>query len=147
MALGQGFIRQPTNYIQDSDAFTPPTMGGAVAAKYGTFTYEDIASKTLFTLPAGAVLLDWLLDVGVDFNAGTNNNIDLGIEGDADYLAADLAIGTQGLFRNGAANSIRGRAGVRFDSDTPMTVIYKPSGTAASTGTATVIVFYMTRGA
>lgn len=145
MTYSGSFQSPPGNYIADSDDFTPPTFGGAVAVKYGDFTYEDITSLTLFTLPAGAVPLDWWLDVETDFDAGTNNNVDIGAAADADYFAADLAIGTQGLFRNGATNSVRGRVGVRFEEDTAITIIYKPSGTAAENGEGRFFMTYITK--
>lgn len=140
------FPSPPGNAILDANQFAPPTFGGAIAVMAGSFDFEDIAAKTLFTLPAGAVPLDWWFDVTTDFNAGTNNNLSLGAAADADYFAALIAIGTQGLFRAGVANFVAGRLGVRFTEETAITAIYVPSGTASTTGEANFFMTYMMGG-
>jgi len=128
-------IKAPADFIVDDDGNAAPDLGG-VAVWDGVFDKEDTTAKTLFTLPAGAVPLDWWIDVTVDFNAGTNNNLDIGITGDDDYFAADLAIGTLAVYRLGDTNYVVGRVGVQLTVDTAVTVIYKPTGTTVTTGDA-----------
>ena len=142
MVLSRSFS-PPGSYMKDSDGYAPPTHGGVVAIKAATIEYTDVAAKTLFILPAGAVPLDWWFDVGTDFDAGTNNNLDIGAAGTADYFANDVAIGTQGLFRAGVANSVDGRLGVQFDEDTTITATYIPSGTSPTTGSGIFFMTYM----
>lgn len=138
------FAQPPGKHSVDSDQFAPPAAyGGTLAVKVAKFDKADTTAKTVFTLPAGAVPIDWWLDVTEDFNAGTNNNLDIGAAADADYFAADLAIGTLGLFRAGAANSVAGRLGVRFDEPTVITVLFKPTGTTVTTGEANFFMTYM----
>jgi hypothetical protein len=136
-------IKAPASVVVDDDGFGQPEIGGDVGVRHGTFDYTDTTAKTLFTLPAGATPIDWLIDVTTDFDAGTNNNLDLGIDTDDDYFAADMAIGTQGVFRNGDTNYVPGRMGVKLTVDTPVQAIYKPSGTAATQGEARVLMYYM----
>lgn len=140
------FIQAPVDAIRRTDGFALPTLNGALAVMHGTFDKEDTTAKTLFTLPAGATPIDWIIDVTEDFNAGTNNHIDFGIDTDDDYFAADLDIDTLGIFRNGAANYVAGRVGVPLTVPTPVQVIFKPTGTAVTTGEARVIMLYMMTG-
>jgi hypothetical protein len=130
-------IQSPADFIVNSDNLAAPDLGG-VAVWDGTFDKGDTTAKTLFTLPAGAVPLDWWIDVTVDFNAGTNNDIDFGISTDDDYFAADLAIGTLAVYRLGDTNYVAGRMGVQLTVPTAVQVIYKPTGTAVTTGDARV---------
>ena len=128
----------------DADGFAPPAAnGGTLAVRYATFDYTDIAAKELFTLPQGAIPIDWYLDITTDFDAGTNNDIDFGIDGDDDYFAADVDIGTLGVIRNGVTGTVPGRVGTQLLVDTPVEVIYKPTGTTSTQGVATVFVLYM----
>jgi len=139
-------IKAPVDHIQDADTFTHPELGGTLGVRHGTFDKEDTTAKTLFTLPAGATPIDWVIDVTEDFNAGTNNNLDFGIDTDDDYFAADLAIGTLGVFRNGDTNYVAGRVGVKLTVDTPVQAIFKPTGTTVTTGEARVLMWYMMTG-
>lgn len=145
MVLGS-FQAPPGNHLLDTDQFAPPTYGGAIAVKAGSFDYTDTSAKTLFTLPAGAVPLDWWFDITTDFNAGTNNDLDIGAGADGDYFADAIAIGTQGLFRAGAANSVAGTLGAQFTEDTDITVTYIPTGTTPTTGAANFFMVYMMAG-
>lgn len=137
---------QPKNYegFDGNGNFAPPVFGGTLACMIGAFDYTDTDNPTLFTLPAGAVPIDWLIDIGTDFNAGTDNNLDIGLGTDADYFALNVAIGTQGLYRAGASGTVFGRlGGTPLTEDTAVTVDYKPSGTAAGTGAARLIMWYI----
>jgi hypothetical protein len=139
-----GSVSNPAgSVVLDANQFSYPTYGGATAVMIGSFDFEDTTAKTLFTLPAGAVPLDWWFDVTTDFNAGTNNNLDLGAAADTDYFADDIAIGTQGLFRAGVSGSVAGRLGVRFLEDTAITALYAPTGTTVTQGEANFFMLYM----
>lgn len=139
-------VQKPIDFIQDSEGFGQPEFGGPIAVMHNTFDKEDTTAKTLFTLPAGAIPLEWWIDVTVDFDAGTNNDIDLGIDTDDDYFAADMAIGTLGVFRLGDTGYVLGRVGVQLVVPTPVEVTYKPTGTAVTTGDARIFVSYMMGG-
>ena len=134
----------PASVATEEDGFTSPaTIGGTLAVRYGTFDYTDIAAKELFTLPQGAVPIDWYIDITTDFDAGTTNPLDIGIDTDPDYFANDLDIGTAGVIRNGATNYVAGRIGVQLVVDSPVEVLYIPTGTAATQGEATLFMLYM----
>jgi len=141
-----GFPSPPGNAILDGNQFAPPTFGGATAIMAGSFDYTDTSAKTLFTLPAGAVPLDWWLDITTDFNAGTTDVLDLGAAADADYFANDIDISTQALLRAGVTGAVAGRLGVRFLEETAITALYAQSGTAATTGEANFFMIYMIGG-
>lgn len=142
--MGNPFV-SPQRFVTNNNQFAPPTAGGAVALMYAPFTFADTALRTLFTLPAGAVPVDWWIDVLTDFNAGTNNNLDIGTTGDGDYFAAALAIGTQGIFRAGATNTVFGRLGIQFTVPTGISITYAPTGTTVTTGAAKLFVSYILR--
>lgn len=144
MSFGGSFQDPAGNFVKDSDGFSPPNFGGPIAVKAAIIDFEDITTpKVLFTLPAGAVPLDWWFDVGTDFNAGTNNNLDIGIGGDPNYFADDVGIGTQGIFRAGVSGTVFGRLGVGFDEPTDINALYAPSGTAVTTGSGIFFMTYM----
>jgi len=138
-----GFQSPPGNAILDENQFAPPTFGGAIAVMAGSFDFEDTSAKTLFTLPAGAVPLDWWVDITTDFNALTTDVLDLGAAADADYFANDVDISTKALLRAGVTGSVAGRLGVRFTEATAITALYAGTGTAATTGEANFFMTYM----
>lgn len=133
----------PLNYFRDSDGFTPPTMGGAVAVKYNTLAYTDTTAKTLFTLPAGAVIVDVLVSIGTVFNAGDANVIDVGLGSTANAIANDLAAGSLAQLRTGYTAAAL--FATPLTVPTAVTATFVPTGTPATTGAATIAVFYVVR--
>lgn len=134
------------NFQRDDDGFAlPAAYGGTIAVKIAKVEYTDISVKTLFSLPAGAIPLWWVVDIVTDFDAGTDNNLDLGYGSDGDYFANDLAIGTAGIYPPATSGAVNGRLGVQLGlaGDNIITALYAPSGTAATQGAANVIMFYM----
>lgn len=132
----------PDTFVTDSDTFAPPTYGGAVAVKFATVEYTDTTAKNLFTLPEGAVIVDWSVNVSTAFNDGASNQLDIGITGTADYFANNLNVGSVGQIRTGFVPSRI--ATTPLTEDTLVTATYTP-GTSAGAGVATVIVFYILR--
>ena len=140
----------PGNTVRQNDGFALPAGNwGTLAVMVGKVEYTDIAAKTLFNLPAGAVPVFWQVDVVTDFDAGTNNNLDLGFGSDADYFADDLAIGTAGFYPIGTSGTVNGRTGVQLglnEDENAITALYQPSGTASSQGEANVTMYYIVAG-
>jgi hypothetical protein len=94
---------------------------------------------TIGTLPAGATILRAIsgAQVNVAFNAASTNVIDIGTTANDDLFATDLAGGTIAF--------------VPFDeavtqvlaADTTFTATYAQTGTAATAGSATIVICYI----
>lgn len=136
----------PNNYPQNADGFVPPRHGGTVSCAVGLVEYTDSTAKTLFTLPAGAVPIFWWIDIPTDFDAGTSNDLEIGLSSDADYFATAIDIGTQGVILAGATNTVAARLGVRLTEETAITATYTEAGTTATAGQAYVFVQYVLMG-
>lgn len=104
-----------------------------------TITYADSSAVTIGTLPAGAHIIKPIsgLQVNTAFNAGTTNVIDIGTTGDDDYYATDLAGGTVAFVPFDEAVT------QKLTVNTTFTATYAQTGTAASAGSARVIICYI----
>lgn len=99
----------------------------------------DSGVVTIGTLPAGAVILRAIsgAQVNVAFNAASTNVIDIGTTANDDLFATDLAGGTIAF--------------VAFDeavtqllaADTTFTATYAQTGTAATAGSARIVICYI----
>lgn len=115
------------HYLRKDFAFDTPGIGTTATVKVGT-------------LPSGAIVEKVQVKVTTAFDAGTTNQLNVGISGNddnlVDYDAADVV-----LTATGSTFVWRG-ADESFADDTPIYVKYTETGTAAEAGAATVIVFY-----
>jgi hypothetical protein len=105
-----------------------------------TITFDDDGIvHTLGILPAGAVVIKPASGVQVHtvFNAGTNNFLDVGTAATGDLFATDLALGSVAFVPLDEA------VGLRVAADTTITATVQLSGTAATTGAATVLIAYI----
>lgn len=127
----------PTNYMRASDGFSPPTMGGALAVKYGALYEADSTAKQLFVLPDGAVPVLFCVNVVEAFNGTTSQTID--ITHASGTFANDLDVSATGQIVTGF---IPGSLNARF-SETSVYGVY--NDTVATAGTAYVTCFYMTK--
>jgi hypothetical protein len=94
---------------------------------------------TIGTLPAGAHIVKPISGaaVNVAFNAGTNNHIDIGTTANDDLFATDLAGGTIAFVPfDEAVTQI-------VTEDTTFTATYAQTGTAASAGSARIVISYI----
>jgi hypothetical protein len=113
-------------YMRASVSFNTLNIGTAGMVPFGT-------------LPAGAIATHALVKVTAAFNAATTNVLTLGTAADDDAIlaAADIdetVIGTTVTFA---------AAGYSVDVATPLFLRYTQTGTAATTGAATVILFFV----
>lgn len=93
----------------------------------------------LGTLPAGARIINCVAAVEVAFNAATTNVLTVGSNAGADTNimgASDITEGTPGGYSSLAGTTLT------FATDTPVYILYTQSGTAATTGTATITLSY-----
>lgn len=140
-------------------------MGATVVAQSTSLSYTDTTAKTVAVVPAGALITSIIIDVTQAFNAGTNNTITIQT-GSATTGSNVVASGTAlSTYTKSAANIALGRAtpditsGYTYAStasvvtlftnvgttDLVVQAIFAGTGTAASTGTATVTVQYVVR--
>ena len=107
------------------------------------FTFADDGSVlSLGYLPAGAVIIKPMSGVAVHvaFNAGTTNVLDIGTPANDDLYGTDLALGSIAFVPLDEAVSMTVAA------DTLVTATVDLTGTAATTGSATVIIAYVIPG-
>jgi len=103
-----------------------------------TYTQKG-QTLSLGKVPKGAVLLKPLSGVTVHtvFNNGTTNTIDIGTSADADLYATALAVSAIAFVPLDEAVSNY------FAADTELFVTVGGTGTAASTGKATVVIAFV----
>lgn len=107
------------------------------------FTYADDGSVlSLGYLPAGAVIIKPMsgVSVHVAFNAGETNVLDIGTAANDDLYGTDLALDTIAFVPLNEAVSMTVAA------DTLITATVDLTGTAATTGSGTVIIAYVLPG-
>ncbi len=131
------------NYFANTDGFAPPNFGGSVACWYGTITYTDTTAVTLFTLPLGAVPVEYLINVTTAFTAGSGNTFDVGLGATGDNIANGAAAGSVAVLRAGSTLVSGLTLGVALEEPTAVTAVYIPSGTAADAGSLTVFVSFI----
>lgn len=103
-----------------------------------TLTF-DSGVVTIGTIPAGAILLKPIsgAQVNVAFNAGTNNLIDIGTTDNDDLYGTDLAGGSIAFVPlDEAVTQV-------ISADTTFTATYAQTGTAATAGSARIILCYI----
>jgi hypothetical protein len=104
------------------------------------FTYlDDGSSLEIVTVPAGSLILKPSsgVQVNVVFNAGTTNVADIGITGDLDLYATDLALGTIAFVPCDEAVTFK------VTTDTTIYGSVDLTGTAATTGEGEFVVAYL----
>ena len=107
-------------------------------AQRATLAYTDVVAKNLFTLPLGAVIIGFVINVTTAFNAGTTNVIDIGTAALANRFVDDKAVGTP------AAMSLTPSADeAALTASTLIKGIYVPTGDAATAGAATITALYI----
>ena len=108
-----------------------------------TVTFADNGvALTLGTIPAGAVIIKPISGayVNVVFNAGTSNTINIGTTANDDLYATLLAAGTIAFVPLDEAVTMA------VASDTTITATVVLTGTAATTGSADIVVAYVMAG-
>ena len=111
-----------------------------VTAARATVAYTDTSSVSLGYLPAKAIGIRVSVFIGTAFDAGTTNVIDVGVAGTANNLANDVDVSSTGV----GSVTLGAAAGVVQSTSDPqeITAIFVPSGSAATAGSAEVLVEY-----
>jgi hypothetical protein len=120
--------------------------GVAVLTQSNTIAFGDTSAKNLFKLPAGSQILGISVYTTVAFDAGTNNviNVRTGTTTIASVTAtgAPITVGISTVAPVNAQVAFFNNVGT---SDVTINAIFAPTGTAATTGAATVIITYAQR--
>lgn len=125
-------------------AATTRNTGCTVVAQSNTTTYANTTATNMCAIPAGAQILNVFLDVTEAFNAGTNNTIT--IKAGSTTIASVTA--TSANITTGRATLVLANLATWVNvgtSDLFITSTFAGTGTAASTGIATVTVAYVVR--
>ena len=128
-------------------AGTIRNMGATVVAQTGATTISDTTATTLFVLPAGAMILDFLVNITTAYAGTTGNTITvkigsttLGTVGGA--TTTPLSVGRATFTITDASIATYENVG---STDAIVTVTYACAGTASG-GAASVTCRYVVRG-
>lgn len=113
--------------------------GGVVKCLRATLAYTDTTAKALFTIPAGAYIVEWIVNVTTLFNSDGTDQVDIGISGTQEKFAADIDVSTTGLKTTGV---VAAQVGALQATAQAVTAIYAAGGSAASTGAAVIMCKY-----
>jgi uncharacterized protein YjlB len=120
--------------------------GLSVLSQYATLAFGDTAAKDLFTLPAGSQILGIAVYTTEAFNANTNNVINVRsgttVIAAVTATAANITVGLSTVVPVNAQVAFFNNVGT---ADATINGIFAPTGTAATTGAATIIVTYVQR--
>ena len=105
--------------------------------------YTDGASAVVNVgiVPAGAIIIRAAIVVLTAFNAGTNNNIRVGVSGSDNGIMADVAATSAGVKIN-TTIATAAAATINPSADTTIIATLGLTGTAASAGRAVIVVEY-----
>ncbi len=119
-------ITQQEHYFRAAVSFDTPLIGTAGKVPLGT-------------LPAGAIVTGMLVKVSTAFNAATTNVLTVGTAADASAVLGATDIDELDVDITQAFTAY----GYQPTTDTALFIKYAQTGTAASAGAATVILFYV----
>lgn len=109
------------------------------------FAFNSAPSGTQVSLgaavPANAQILGTTIARQTAFNAGTNNNIEVGTAADPDALVSSTSIAAVGSTGRTAPATLGGI--MSSSADVELFYTYTQSGTAATTGAGTIVVEYV----
>jgi hypothetical protein len=112
---------------------------GNLRAQHATLAYTDTTAKDLFTLPAGAQIVGFVVNVTTEFNGDTSNVLAIGDDTTVDRFVADYDCGT-GAAGMALAASVDEAA---LSSATTIKGVYVPGGGTPSAGAATLTCLYI----
>lgn len=123
-------------YAQDASG---KPVGGVLLIASNTLIRTNTTAKALFTIPAGAVIVSWILNVTTAFNSDGTDLVNIGISGTANKFVSALDVSTTGLLSVGVDAS---QIGSVQSTAQAVTGIYAAGGSAPSTGAMTIICQY-----
>lgn len=112
------------------------STGGAVSVLRATLAYTDTTAKALFTIPAGAYIIDWVVNVTTAFDDTGTDQVNLGITGTAAKFASALDVSSAGLVTTGI---VAAQIGVVQSAAQPVLGIYAGQNGNAANGAAVIM--------
>jgi hypothetical protein len=118
--------------------------GNVIQAKAASAAYTDTTAKTLFTLPANAMIMEATIN-GTTSNAATTGVLTLYSQeiGSSTAAAAFAVINAKTATGVTGFGVLSGISFARTSKPVRITAVYTETGTAASAGAWTVIVKFM----
>lgn len=119
--------------------------GDVVLSQSATVAYTDTTAKNLFTLPAGAKILSFIIDVTTAFNSSGTDLLDIGNSTDAALYVSDADVSAQ---IHSVATLVAANLASVVNigtSDVTVTATYAQSVADADEGAATITVTYVMR--
>lgn len=114
-----------------------------------TLNFNDVdIAKAAFdnSLPQGAFVIHVMCEIVTAFNAGTTNPITVGTNGPATYnnmlASGDITGATPGVYWIVASGTAKLGRAFAAAGDVAVFATYIPTGTAATTGQAVIVVVY-----
>ena len=86
----------PVVYASDGDGYAPPMLGGTMGVKYFQLTPTTGANKLAFTLPGGATIIGFDLDVQTIFDGSATLSVGESVSAGTSLLNAQSVLGTAG---------------------------------------------------
>lgn len=137
------FGRFDGQVFTDRSDITPPSYGsangGPLAVARSTVDYTDLTTKQLFTLPKGAVIDSWQVNVRTAFNSSGTDLLDIGDTSTGARFANDLNVATAGQLVTGF---VPAELNTPLVADTIITAIFVQGVADASAGLADVACRY-----
>lgn len=126
--VGREFHQQVVHYLRKSVAFNTTNIATAATVLVGV-------------LPAGALVLGTYVAVTVAFNAATTNVLIVGTAADTSALVAAASV-AEGAVASTLVSPPTLAGAIAPTLDTSIFAQYTQTGTAATTGAATIVVAY-----
>jgi len=86
----------PAVYASDGDGYAPPMLGGTLGVKYFQLTPTTGSNKLAFTLPQGATIIGFDLDVQTIFDGSATLSVGESVALPTSFLNAQSVLGTAG---------------------------------------------------
>jgi hypothetical protein len=128
-----------TQEIVDGDGFAPPLLGGSLAVKHNTIANTNTTPKNLFSLPRGAVIVGWIVNVRTAFNSSGTDLLDIGDSSVGNRFKNDLDVAAVGQIVTGWVQS---ELFTPLTADTQITGTYAQSVADSNAGLADVCCIY-----
>jgi hypothetical protein len=114
-------------------------VGGVVNVLRATLAFGDTVAKALFTIPAGAIIIDWVINVTTAFDDTGTDQVDIGVSGTAEKFAANLDVSTTGLKTTGV---VAAEIGAVQATAQPVLGIYAGQNANAAAGAMVIMCRY-----
>lgn len=130
---------QTSNYVNDGTGHVPPKLGGTLAVLRGTITHEDTSATTLFTLPQGAIVADYYLNVSENFNDSTTDVISVGTSDSGTAIIDTADVSSTTVLRFGGTDTAEF---AQVTEQTDIVAVYAGGTGDADQGIAEFVCFY-----